>query len=144
MPGYSYDRRGNRVSVEIPPAAIGISHSDGRYSRGCITSRRTRDMPQFEMTGQEIVRYGENLTIWQKLMLIQAWAPLLAFGQRFVMSADPYAKSLIVAEACEWLAAKTDSNTDDELVKHLAAMVKTPEGEAFVKWIVSKIEGMKA
>lgn len=101
-------------------------------------------MPQFEMTGQEIVRYGENLTIWQKFALIQAWAPLLTFAQRFLGANDPYAKSLVIGEASEWLASKTDSPLDDELVRHLAAMVKTPEGEAFVKWIVSKIEGMKA
>lgn len=101
-------------------------------------------MPAFEMTQAEAAQYGNKLSIWQSIALIQAWSPLIGYANRFVSAADPYAKSLIVAEACEWLAAKTDSGLDDELVKHLAAMVATPQGEAFVRWVVAKIEGMKA
>lgn len=41
MSGYSRDKDGSRRPVEIPRHAIGISHSDGAYSRGKITSRRT-------------------------------------------------------------------------------------------------------
>lgn len=144
MPGFSYDRRGNRVPVEIPGHAISISHSDSRYSRGCITSRRTKTMPSFEMTATEIRQYGDNLTIWRKLMLIQAWAPLLTFGQKFIGTPDPYAKSLVVAECCEWLASKTDAGLDDELVKQLAAVLKTQEGEALVRWVIEKAQGLKA
>lgn len=101
-------------------------------------------MPAFEMTPEEASRYGNSLSIWQKLALIQAWAPLLTFGQRFVGAVDPYAKSLVVSECCEWLASKTDSGLDDELVKHLAAVLKTKEGENLVRWGIAKIEGLKA
>jgi hypothetical protein len=44
MAGYARDRDGSRRPVEIPQHAIGISHSDGTYSRGRITSRRTHLM----------------------------------------------------------------------------------------------------
>jgi hypothetical protein len=44
MAGYARDRDGSRRPVEIPQHAIGISHSDGAYSRGRITSRRTHLM----------------------------------------------------------------------------------------------------
>lgn len=101
-------------------------------------------MPAFEMTAEEASRYGGRLNIWQQIALIQAWAPLLTFGQRFVGAPDPYAKSLIVAEACEWLASKTDAGLDDELVKHLAALLKTTEGENLVRWVIAKVEGMQA
>lgn len=101
-------------------------------------------MPSFEMTPDEIGQYGNNLTIWQKLALLQAWAPLLTFGQRFVLAIDPYAKAVVIGEACEWLASKTDSGIDDELVKHLAAVLRTKEGENLVRWAVAKVEGMKA
>lgn len=102
-------------------------------------------MPAIEMTAAEQAKYANaKLSIWQQLALLQSWMPLLSFGQRFIGAADPYAKSLIVAEACEWLASRTDSGLDDELVKHLAAMVQTKEGENLVRWIVAKIEGMKA
>lgn len=101
-------------------------------------------MPAFEMTASEVEQYGANLSIWEKLLLIQAWAPLLTFGQNFIATPDPYAKSVVVSECCEWLASKTDSGLDDELVKHLAAILKTPEGETLVRWLVLKAQGLKA
>lgn len=100
-------------------------------------------MPAFEMTSAEQSQYGDGLTVWQKLALIQAWAPLLTFAQQYINSSDPFAKAVVVSECAEWLAAKTDSGLDDELVKHLAAVLKTGEGEQLVRWVVAKIEGMK-
>lgn len=101
-------------------------------------------MPAFEMTAEEANRYGATLNLWQQLVLLQAWAPLWTYGQRFVGAPDPYAKSIVVAEACEWLASKTDTGLDDELVKHLAAVLKTREGEDLVRWAIAKVEGLKA
>ena len=101
-------------------------------------------MPAFEMTAQEQAQYGNSLTIWEKLLLIQSWAPLITFGQRFAATPDPYAKSLVVSECCEWLAGRTDSGLDDDLVKHLAAVLKTQEGENLVRWVLSKAQGIKA
>lgn len=144
MGGFRRDTDGVRRPVEIPSHAIGVSHSDGRYSRGCVTSRRATGMPGFEMTGAEIRTYGENISIWKKLMLIQAWAPLFTFAQRFIGTPDPYAKSLVVSECCEWLASKTDSGLDDELVKHLAAILRTTEGENLVRWVLAKAEDYRA
>jgi hypothetical protein len=59
-------------------------------------------------------------------------------------SSDPFAKAVIVSECAEWLASKTDSGLDNELVKHLADVLKTPQGEALVRWAVSKAEGLRA
>lgn len=101
-------------------------------------------MPAFEMTAAEVQQYGDKLSIWEKLILIQSWAPLMTFGQRFVATPDPYARSIVVSECCEWLASKTDSGLDDELVKHLAAVLKTPEGENLVRWVIVKAQGIKA
>ena len=39
-------------------------------------------MPSFEMTAAESAQYGNSLTIWQKLALIQAWSPLLTYAQQ--------------------------------------------------------------
>jgi hypothetical protein len=96
------------------------------------------------MTASEQQQYGANLSIWEKLALIQAWAPLLTFGQQYLSATDPFAKGIIVSELAEWLASKTDSSLDDELVRHLAAMLKTPQGESLVRWAVGKVEGMKS
>jgi hypothetical protein len=100
-------------------------------------------MPSFEMTAAESAQYGNNLTIWQKLALIQAWSPLLTYAQQYLGTVDPFARAVVVSECAEWLASKTDSGLDDELVKHLAALLKTKEGESLVRWAVGKIEGMR-
>lgn len=100
-------------------------------------------MPAFEMTPEEIGQYGANLTIWEKIALVQAWSPILTYAQRYLASSDPFARAVIVGECAEWLASKTDSGLDDELVKHLAAVLKTKEGESLVRWFAAKIEGMR-
>lgn len=91
-------------------------------------------MPQFEMTAAEQAQYGNALSIWQALRLLSSWQPLIAYGQRFVSEVDPYRKGLVVAEAVEWLASRTDSTVDDQLVRHLADVAKTKEGEALIRF----------
>ena len=137
MAGYGYDRRGNRIRVHFSAQSAGICHSDGRYSRGSITSRRTHLMPSYEMTAEEANRYGSTLNVWQALRLLQTWHPLISYGQRFVGESDPYKRSLVVSEAVEWLAAKTESKVDDELVKHLSDVLRTKEGESLVRFCLA-------
>jgi hypothetical protein len=91
-------------------------------------------MPAYEMTPAEVAEYGNSLNIWQAIRLLTTWQPLIAYGQRFVQTVDPYQKGLIVAEAVEWLASKTDASTDDEIVRHVAAVLKTKEGEQLVRF----------
>jgi alpha-L-fucosidase len=86
------------------------------------------------MTASEQAEYGNSLNIWQALKLLQTWHPVISYGQRFVQTVDPYQKGLIVAEAVEWLAAKTDATTDDQLVRHLSEVLKTKEGESLVRF----------
>ena len=100
--------------------------------------------PNYEGTADEYAQYGDRLTIWQQLALLQKFAPLIGFGQRFAITLDPFQRSIIVAECCEWLASQTGSTLDDELVKHISAVLKTAEGEAMVRWLLLKIEEMKA
>lgn len=100
-------------------------------------------MPSYEATPAELEQYGANLNIWQQIQLLSTWSPLIGYGQRFANEADPFKKSLIVAEALEWLAAKTDAKLDDELVKLLGDMLKSQQGEAFVRWALSKVASVK-
>jgi hypothetical protein len=83
----------------------------------------------------------EGLSIWDKMRLLSEWSPLIGFGQRFIAEIDPHKKSIIVAEACEWLASKTRAtNVDDELVSLLSAILKSPQGEALVRWAMLKVQ----
>jgi hypothetical protein len=86
----------------------------------------------------------QGLSIWEQLRLLAEWSPLLNYGQRFISEPDPHQKSIIVAEACEWLAAKTKATSvDDELVSLLSAILRSPQGESLVRWAVEKAEAAK-
>jgi hypothetical protein len=100
-------------------------------------------MPAFEMTASEQQTYGNKLSIWQQIQLLQAWAPLIGYGQRFVNEADPYKRSIVVSEAAEWLASKTNATADDQLVKLLADLLKTKEGESLVRWCLLQVEAAR-
>ena len=86
----------------------------------------------------------EGLSIWEQLRLLSEWSPLLHFGQRFVAESDPHRKTMITAEACEWLASKTRATSlDDELVSLVSAILKSPQGEALVRWAIAKAEAVQ-
>lgn len=91
-------------------------------------------MPAYEMTAAEQQEYGNSLNIWQALKLLQTWAPLVNYAREFVSTVDPFKKSLVVAQACEWMASKTDSPLDDQLVRHISDVLKTQEGESLVRF----------
>ena len=100
-------------------------------------------MSNYEATPDELARYGANLSIWQQIALLQAWSPLLAYGQRFMAETDPYKRSIIVSEAGEWLATKTKSQVDDRIVSRLADVLRTPQGEALVRELLTLAEGLR-
>lgn len=82
------------------------------------------------------------MTIWEKIRILQEWSPLVTYVQAFLATKDPHSQALIVGDAAEWFAAKTPGTTvDDELVDHLTAILKSPQGEAFLRWTVSKLGG---
>lgn len=100
-------------------------------------------MPNYEATPSELEKYGAGLNIWQQLQLLQTWAPLIGYAQRFNIASDPYAKTVIVAEAAEWIASKTNSQADDQLVRLLADLLRTPQGEALVRWCLLQAEAAR-
>ena len=100
-------------------------------------------MPAYEATPEELDRYGAGLNIWQQLALLQAWAPLIGYAQRFVQTVDPYAKAVVISEAAEWVASKTNAKADDQLVKMLADILRTPQGEALVRFLLLQVEAAR-
>ncbi len=99
-------------------------------------------MPTHEMTAAELTQYGNSLNIWQAIRLLQTWSPLIQYGQRFMAEVDPYKKGIIVAQAAEWLAAQTDSQLDDQLVRRLAAVAQSAQGEDLIRYCLS-LAGVK-
>ena len=100
-------------------------------------------MPSYEATPEELQKYGAGLSVWEQLRLLSAWSPLISYGQRFVQEIDPYKKGLVVSEAAEWLASKTDTTADDQLVRLLADVLKTKEGEQLVRFLLLQVGGAK-
>lgn len=89
-------------------------------------------------TPEELDQYGAGLSIWEQIRLFQEWAPLVGFAQRFTSETDAYKRSVVVAEALEWVASKTKSPLDDELVAKVVAVSKTKEGEDLIRWALAK------
>jgi hypothetical protein len=88
-------------------------------------------------------KYGaaNNISLWDKIRLLQEWSPVVTYVQAFLAEHDPHAKTLIVADACEWLASKSKNTTvDDELVAQVTAILKSPQGESLLRWVLAKVE----
>lgn len=87
---------------------------------------------------------GEKMGIWEQIRLLNAWAPLLGYGQRYLAEQDIHRRSLVIGDAAEWLAGKTTSKLDDEFVDRVVAILKTAEGEAMVRFLVGQVETVVA
>ena len=100
-------------------------------------------MGSYGATPDELNEYGAGLSIWESLRLLQKWSPLINYARDFVGTVDPYKKSLVVADAAEWLASQTNASADDQLVRLLSDLLKTKEGEALVRWLLLQAEGVR-
>jgi len=80
------------------------------------------------------------MNLFEKLRLLAEWSPLLTYMQTLAAEDDIHAKAVIVAEALEWVATRTEIEWDDELVSHVSDILVSEEGEAFVRWILEKIQ----
>jgi hypothetical protein len=81
------------------------------------------------------------MNIFEKLRLLAEWSPLLTYMQTLAAEDDIHAKAVIVAEALEWVATRTEIEWDDELASHVSDILVSEEGEAFVRWILEKDPG---
>lgn len=93
------------------------------------------------MTSED--KYGslQNITLWDKIRILQEWSPIVTYVQAFLAEHDTHRKTLIVADACEWLASKSKNTTvDDELVAQVTAVLKSPQGESLLRWVLAKVE----
>lgn len=77
-----------------------------------------------------------GLSLIDQWRLYREYSPLLGYGQRIIEEPDPYKQAIIVSEACEWLASKSQMRTDDKLVRILSDLVKTPAGEQLIRWAI--------
>ena len=80
------------------------------------------------------------MNLFEKLRLLAEWSPLLTFAQQLAGEDDMHAKAVIVTEAMEWVASRTEVEWDDELASHISDILVSEEGEAFVRWILERMQ----
>ena len=80
------------------------------------------------------------MNIFEKLRLLAEWSPLLTYMQTLAAEDDIHSKAVIVAEALEWVSTRTEIEWDDEMASHVSDILVSEEGEAFVRWILEKIQ----
>lgn len=80
--------------------------------------------------------------VWENIQLLAEWSPLLSLLKEIVAEKDVAKQAVAVTKALEWLAAKSKNKLDDELVKRVSAIVKTPEGIDLIKFVIATIEGV--
>lgn len=91
------------------------------------------------MENNDVDIYGANLPILDKLKLLAEWAPLIGRVQVIMDAKTPYDQASAIVSVLRWAAGKSATDLDDEALFHLEALLKSPEGQAFFKWAVSKV-----
>ena len=84
---------------------------------------------------------NRSMSIWQQIALLQQWSPVIGYGQQILAEKDTYNKPRLVGDALEWIATKSATKLDDDVVKMITNIVETPQGEALIRYIVARVEG---
>jgi hypothetical protein len=77
--------------------------------------------------------YG-SLSIVDKVKLLAAWAPMLAKLEAVAVAKTPQDKALALVAALRLAADHTTTVKDNNVLDHVEALLKTPEGKALVEW----------
>jgi hypothetical protein len=77
--------------------------------------------------------YG-SLSIVDKVKLLAAWAPMLAKLEAVAVAKTPQDKAIALVAALRLAADHTTTVKDNNVLDHVEALLKTPEGKALVEW----------
>ena len=84
---------------------------------------------------------NRSMSIWEQIALVQQWAPMIGYGQQILAEKDNYKKAVLVGDAMEWIATKSATKIDDDVVKMITSIIETEQGEALIRYIVARVEG---
>jgi hypothetical protein len=85
----------------------------------------------------EDIMYG-SFPLFEKLRMLAEWMPLVGRLQLVAAATNPHDQALAVIAAAQWAAGKTETGFDDDSLRHLEAVLKTPEGKALFDFVLSK------
>lgn len=84
-----------------------------------------------------------GIPILEQLKLLAQWGPMLGFLQQVASAGAPKDKAVAILDALLFAAGKTQTTVDDDVVKHLEAILKSPEGGALFDWVVTILKVAK-
>jgi len=86
-------------------------------------------------------RFGAGgMPIFEQLKLLAQWGPLLAKLQPVIQAPSAKDQAIAVLDALTFAAGKTKTTIDDDVIRHLEAVLKTPEGAALFNWLVALLK----
>lgn len=88
--------------------------------------------------------YGAGFPLLEKLKLLAEWTPLLAQLQAVGQAKTPHDQAVAVVRMLQWAAGKSMNSLDDEALRHVEAVLRTPEGKQAFEWAYSKVSGGEA
>jgi len=105
---------------------------------GVMTVKGTVIPPEINLDDDSFGAGG--MPILQQLQLLSQWGPLLGRLQTIAMAPTPKDRALAVLDALEFAAGQTKTTIDDQVISHLEAVLKTPEGAALFNWIATLVK----
>lgn len=86
-------------------------------------------------------RFGAGgMPILEQLRMLATWGPMLGLLQQVALAKSPRDKAVAVLGALMFAAGKTKTTLDDDVVKHLEDVLKTPQGGAFFDWLAATLK----
>jgi len=82
-------------------------------------------------------------SIIDQVRLVQEYWPLVTLGRQAIAESDPYKRAMLLADAVEWMASKSRTQLDDEAVRLITELFRTPQGEQLIRWALHKVEEIK-
>jgi hypothetical protein len=77
------------------------------------------------------------LAIGKNLRLLIEWSPLLSLLSDVAAATDREERVLAIANSARWLARRTETDIDDELVDRLEALLTSEEFQDLADYLVS-------
>jgi hypothetical protein len=81
--------------------------------------------------------------ILDQVRLVKEYWPLVTLGRQILAEQDAYKRALLVADAAEWLASKSKTRLDDDALRLVTELARTPQGEQLIRWAIDKAEALQ-
>lgn len=78
--------------------------------------------------------------MFEKIRLLAEYAPLLGYAQDIGATKDPHERALIAIEAASWLARRSETTVDDEVLSMIKEVLESEAGERLFTYIVDSIK----